>query len=348
MNPMMSQSGAMQSQPRPLRPWAAKFKANPLWRLFVILTVPAFEFFWSWILHFNEKIIYLKSPYIDADSKNLKRDAIEIYKNDPVFKEFALWLKSRIPESVIQKKREEMNKRTDELAYAETLELQLDEETRLGILEFAMSAPVLNKVLPYFKIIPRIDTAFVLYNIPKPDLGGPEGSQRWHRDGDIYKMLSLYICLTDLDENSGQYSAVSERNLNYHQAIPLERVDGDKSIWKNGRHSDSYLRKFVPDSDLVHLKGPIGTAALVDSASCYHKGGFCKERERILFQINYICDQVHVRPSIVDYLSLRKNPKLSSLLLTPLQRAMVRSNAGRKGRLVFTLARRLLTYNIKP
>jgi hypothetical protein len=325
-----------------------RVRASWPWKVFVVATVPLFDFAWQYVINFKYKLLYLAAGAGRWEkSSELKANAAELYNNDQDFIAFSKWLRSRIPDQLLREKKSAMLNNGKEDSFSTNLEPDLDEETRFKLLEFALSDKVLRKVLPYFKVVPRLDTIFMMYNIPKPALGGPEGSQRWHRDGDIYKMLSLYICLTDLDENSGMYSAVGERNLTYHQAIPIQNFDPTQSIWKNGRHNDTYFSKYISDSQIFRLKGPQGTAALVDGASCYHKGGYCKERERLLFQINFIADQTHERKSILDVLKLKNHSGIANVVNTPLKKALLRENSVKKGKLVFGLARRLLTYTVK-
>lgn len=332
----------------PSESFTGRLKSNLLWKIGVEALSPLFVWFWKNLLHPQARLLYLLGEYRGVCSHELKSRAFECYEAVPEFVTFAQWLRKQIPDGLLNQAREKLLACKDEGAFTETLDLALSEETRIALLKFAQSPEVLKRVIPYFGLIPRIDTVFVMFNIPRPELGGPEGSQRWHRDGDIYKMLSLYVCLTDLDENSGLYSAVTESSLKYRQAVPIEVVDSGQSLWKNGRHSDEYLKKYVPETEWVSLKGPVGTAALVDSASCYHKGGFCKQRERLLLQINYIADQTHTRRSILDVLGLRTHPKSKDFLDDAVKCALLRPNSGRMGRFVFAIVRRLLTYYVSP
>jgi hypothetical protein len=330
----------------PSRSFGSKLKSSLPWKIFVMAGVPIFNFIWAYVLHFNEKMLYLTSRHRGMGSQTLNKLAIEIIKDDPDYLSFARWLNSKIPKSVIDGAREKLLSDEKEGSFVSTLELALDDDTRFEMLKFALSNKVLNQVLDYFKVVPRIDTLFVILNIAKPQDKFPAGSQKWHRDGDIYKMISSYICLTDLDRESGRFSAVSEKNLSYHQTIPLQFYDPKKSIWQNGRHSDEYFSKFIPDSEQTHFEGPIGTAAFVDSATCYHKGGHCAERDRLLFSINFISDQIHDKVSIVDQLKLRHYPRINELLSSPLHRSLLRPNSIKKGTLVYGLARRLLNYYV--
>ena len=335
--------------------FARELKATAPWRWAVQGLFPAFEYLWKNVAHGPERRLYEQSKYFTAKQVPLNRTALKLVENDPQFVIFAKWLKEQIPAELIEKKRQEMlatPAEVDDGAFAACLTKHLSDEAKFGILKFALSDSVLARILPYFEIVPHLQSVAVMLNVAKP--GQPVvGSQQWHRDGDIYKAMNIFMCLTDVDEESGEYHAIGKDLLPYYQAIPIEAIDHGRSIWHNGRHTDAYMEKFVPRNRWTRLAGKPGTAALVDPALCYHKGGHCRSRDRLMINIRFVADMSWEFDSIINDLGLLGHPGVASLLDNDVKKHMVTGCKGRwyhkrrKDHPSFLIARRILTFNKK-
>lgn len=325
-------------------------KGSRFFAAFCAMATPLLEAAWLYGLHFSDRRLFLRSPYARIRRPDMTRRGIELLPRLPFFVDFAKRLRASIPEETLQRKRQAMLGRRDEMAFTEEIELDLDADTRAELLEFATSDEVLSRVLPYFGMVPRIETALVMLNIPHPELREPAGSQLWHRDGGYYKMLTLWLYLSDLDADSGPYCAINASRFPYRTEIPLPHSPTPVApSWSSSRHPDDLVDQYVDPSEVLRLEGPLGTAALVDSALCYHKGGFCKLRERLALGINYTTDQVQAAESIVDHLGIADHPSVRSLLESPVNQALLlRPSSPQLGKFVFRVMRSVFTTYARP
>ncbi len=110
------------------------------------------------------------------------------------------------------------------------------------------------------------------------------------------------------------------------------------------------MTKFAEESAWTKLAGPAGTTALVDPGALYHKGGYCKTRDRLMLQISYVSDVPTPIQSIVAQLGLSGEPLLTSVLDTRLRRYMATGNENAWYRRlglknpVYHIGRELLSY----
>lgn len=103
-------------------------------------------------------------------------------------------------------------------------------------------------------------------------------SHMYHLDPEDIKQIKVFIYLTDVDENSGPFTAL---------AADKSKVVTEKLNYKIGRLEDKDVSKIVgEDSEKVCL-GAKGTVVFCDTNSCLHYGGRIKERERYVMTIYY-------------------------------------------------------------
>ncbi len=114
--------------------------------------------------------------------------------------------------------------------------------------------------------------------------------QRFHRDYDDWKIVKLFIYLSDVDDTSGphEFVATSHKRSGQLRAIPYEQRDLERTY---GRER------------LVRVVGPPGTSFMVDTWGI-HKGNVPLTRTRMMLQIQY---------SIFPVLKFAYNPVSISL-----------------------------------
>jgi hypothetical protein len=97
--------------------------------------------------------------------------------------------------------------------------------------------------------------------------------QRFHRDYDDWKIVKLFIYLSDVDDTSGphEFVATSHKRSGQLRAIPYEQQDLERTY---GREQ------------LVRVVGPRGTSFMVDTWGI-HKGNVPMTRTRMMLQIQY-------------------------------------------------------------
>jgi hypothetical protein len=132
------------------------------------------------------------------------------------------------------------------------------------------------------------------YNIwrHRPFSDEPTGSQLWHRDREDLKILKVFICLEDVEEQTGPFYYAPGTQLG-------GKVKKNPETYKepDGTHrtTDAMMEKVVPREKWISAIGKKGTVVLADTHG-YHKGGFVKEGERLLFTCMYVspaCGRVY-------------------------------------------------------
>ncbi len=314
----------------PLKTFRGKWKSHPLWRLFVQVIAPIFDVLGAYVLHFPRKLLYWH--YLSRRSSNqsaalLRTEGIEIVPAKPEFVEFARWLVSRIPKDLLAREKSRLLADAEEDAFCATVETKLEVDTRVKILDFCLSDNVLGSAVKYFGLVPRLGSVIVMYNVPKPQQG-PVGSQEWHRDSGIYKSLNLFMCLSDVDDESGAYYAIPQSFIPRHAEVPLEQVDTRLSAWTRYRLSTELIQKYVPGVKPVRLAGPPGTSAFVDPGLCYHRGGYCRTRDRLMIQIAFVLDAHTATADIAEQLGLQGHPAVEKYRKHTLYRKVLDGNIG--------------------
>lgn len=274
---------------------------------------------------FGLKAYYLFKTTNLSDCKyNLSETGLKIVKNDSHFEEFSKWLNSQISDELLQEEKSLLLSNTELSSFSADIIQKLNEETRLGILKFALDNTNISLASNYLKSIPKIATIMVLYNIPKNQ--DVVGSQKWHRDWFNYRGINIFSCITPVDETTGMYSAIGKNFIPRYKEIPVFDIDPLADPWDRDRVDENLMNQFVKNNSISNLKGPIGSTALVDSGVVYHKGGYIKDGFRLMIEISYQLDHKPnmSRPvNIIDYLKLNNINGLSDVIDTPIKKYMV-------------------------
>lgn len=109
------------------------------------------------------------------------------------------------------------------------------------------------------------------------------GSQLWHRDREDLQILKIFIYLTNVDENGGPFTYAPSTHVKGNVFSKPEFID------ENGveRSTDEMMDKIVSSKKWITATAPKGTVVFADTHG-YHKGGFVKEGNRILFTAMYV------------------------------------------------------------
>lgn len=334
-----------------------RLKLNPVWKIFVRLSAPVFRWVWRNVFNLPGRKIYLTSKYrgLKCDP-SFKSKAFAVLTNEPEYRNFAQALLKRIPASLLEQEKKKLLDNPDPQSFTTMLEKLVDRETKLDILRFALSDAVLKRVLPYFGFVPRIQSISLMYNVVKPGTV-EEGSKLWHFDGSKYRCINLFMCVTPLSHTNGPYFAFDTESCPVHGTVPFEMVDLREDPWKSQRFSDQEIFSYLPKSEMHTLVGDTGTTALVDGAACYHKGGFCKDGDRVMLQIAYYAEQHFRFGSIPEQMGLDPNdPEVLKIIDTPTKKHLMAGINGAKWEeLMFKLknpaylvGKRLLSYYVNP
>ena len=274
-----------------------KIKRTKIWKNFIMYAFkPLYTLIWEFIINFEGKFLYinniknkknfLKLYLADNDKflieKNLKLISIASKINENLNKEFLDQMKSKI---------KNMERPSDHYLHGkENYKINmfpyLNEDTQETIINFAIDEWNINFVAKYLKVLPVISSIYVNLNIPIKDTE-ERGPMLWHKDDFGFKSLDLFLPLKDMSEESGPLFYMKKKNElgifhKYEDAITNpkkgERNKIDINTFENSYKNKNDIRKFI---------GKIGEAIFIDSFNCYHRGGFCSSKERLMMRITY-------------------------------------------------------------
>ena len=145
---------------------------------------------------------------------------------------------------------------------------------------FALQSEVLAITNGYFGMLTKLRYYNVWHNLPTHTL--PRESQLWHRDPEDRCILKMFVYLTDVDEGAGSLSYAPGTH-----SLGAIKTPAKSEIFREGRSDvhrtdDTQMNKVVPKEHWITAVGSKGTVVLADTTG-YHKGGFCVERERIVY-----------------------------------------------------------------
>jgi hypothetical protein len=139
---------------------------------------------------------------------------------------------------------------------------------------FNGSKPVISKTINIF------------YSKNNGSLKEPLNKQMWHVDDPVkqyndpnYKFIKLFIPLYDVNDNNGVTHVVKGSRENLPKNIKLNKI-------QKKRFDDTFIKKNYKQSDIKTLHSQIGEIFLVRTDG-FHKGGFCKNGERLMIVIEY-------------------------------------------------------------
>ena len=300
-----------------------KLKRSIIWKLFIeYLFYPTFHFFWSFILNLKAKILFYlwnlkKREFFQisnnnqlqiSNNKDFKEIADKIYQEVIQIKEktkkkllntdYENELKQHVDELPKNAKKYIFNKANSELPYSISLYEDLSPHLKKSIVTFASSEKMITTASKYMKIFPMLTIIQVILNIPREG-SVPRSGMLWHKDGQGFKCLDFFMNVSDVDENNGPFFYLKKKI----RAGVFKSFDYTmfKSGERNKVKSEDFDIKFQ-NSNQNELKGEKGTGVFLDTFSTFHKGGFCKSKDRILLRF---CYQSH--DALCDNFSIDRN-----------------------------------------
>jgi hypothetical protein len=283
-----------------------KIKSLPIWKPISRALHPAINRLWLQLEGKSYRVMDREGFNEGNEFPRLTKTGIELVQGDAQFTQFSEWLNTNIPQHLLDQKTKEMQQSDDIQLFTCDILPALSKEARVGVIDFALSDRVLRIVKNYFGFVPPLATAFVMLNVPKQNT--PAGSQKWHRDSLLYRGLNFFIALSEVDVESGPYRAIGKDKIPSDSEIAIDKRS-NKSPWEKFRIDDADMQRFVADEDTVTLSGAPGSTAIVDPALCYHKGGHCRTKSRLMIQISFQTEEMakFAQPSnIIRHLGLEQ------------------------------------------
>lgn len=296
-----------------LGPKIKLIKKTQLWKFIIqFIFYPIYNLFWQYILNFQAKILYFlwilkKKNYIDLSNndKILVKDnndfinlsqkilhevkpLLENSKNKILSSEFKETLSKKIGPTSVEA----------ELPYRISLYDQLSENLKKEIINFASSEFMITTAAKHMKIFPILTRVQVDHNIPRPE-GKIRGAMYWHRDTFGFKNLDFFMAVTDIDDNNGPFYCL-EKKIRAGTFLAFSNVVSNFKKGERGKVSLEEFSNYFKNENILKLSGNSGSAIFLDSFSCYHRGGYCKERERVTLRLCYQSHDALYNSSIID------------------------------------------------
>ena len=278
---------------------------------------------WATLFNRRARVVWSVVASKEYSDPVFEKKGIVIYQGDV---NFANKVRDWIPEDLLRQEREKMLASDDPLDFVLDLGQKLSEKAKIELIKWAVDPSRVYKAAHYLGFMPRLATIYVLYNIPKP--GAPRGSMKWHRDTMVHKGVNVFMAITPVDELSGMYSAVGLDVIPESRVIeqPKSQIDLSRPAWDRYRVDDNTMANYASETDMLQLKGPSGTTAMVASGDVYHKGGYCIEKERIMLEVSYQSDCSQGGCSgVIDYWGLAETGELAELIKDPAKRHLLKT-----------------------
>jgi len=158
----------------------------------------------------------------------------------------------------------------------------LDSEPILDIesvyVRFCMQPEIIAFANAYFGMYTKFRFFNIWYNM-QTELP-PTQSQLWHRDPEDRLILKMFVYLTDVDEGAGPFTYAPGTHA--YGAIDSEPQSFKEEFVVAPRSNDEQMAVIVPEEQWVVATGKRGAIVFADTNG-YHKGGWCRESDRLLF-----------------------------------------------------------------
>ena len=171
------------------------------------------------------------------------------------------------------------------MPYRASLYDDLSENLKSEIVKFASSEMMISTVAKYMGIFPILTRVQVYHNIPRQN-ANRRGAMYWHRDTFGFKNFEFFMAVTDIDDENGPFYCL-EKKINGNTFLTFQNLVSTTKKGERGKVSLEEFSKHFKDNETLKFSGKSGTAIFIDTFSTYHRGGFCKSKDRVLFRLCY-------------------------------------------------------------
>lgn len=252
---------------------------------------------WPYLFVRTRNLVWNKinRPYLEAykshepNFNNLQRQILDILETDGIT---ITHMNEFMPESGLLKDMQELSERMinpEGVGRKKTFLNYFFEEKNAKNLsnpfvKFALDERILEIAGAYFKMHARLK--FFSGNITRPVSEGEDakGSQRWHRDPGIKRILKVFLYVNDVpDKSAGPFTYIkgSQPGGRYGN-IFKQILFGEEGYYPKERA----VEKKIPRNAVQICTGSAGTIVFCNTLGL-HKGGYSTTKERIMFTAMY-------------------------------------------------------------
>ena len=289
-----------------------KIKKTQFWYYFLLyIFIPFFNFIWTNLINFKGKIVFFKFKrkykVLSKNLLNFKNNDKKIIRNSENLKELSKLINFHLNEKFLDEMRFKINEKKFKddhyLHYKPNFQIDmfpfLKEDVKFKIIQFIINQKLIHEVSNYLNIMPVIGKLSLNLNVPVSN-SSERGSMLWHKDDFGFRTVDFFIPIRDLTMDNGplffQKNKSSLGVLHKYSNIKQNPKRGER----NKIEIDEFQKK-VSDEDIEIFTGKPGDALMIDSFSCYHRGGFCEKGERIMLRVSYHTpDSIDMKDKIND------------------------------------------------
>ncbi len=287
-------------------------KSNLYKNILMVFILPIYELFWQYILNFDRKILYFLWKYKkrkfmkNLEIINLDKSSLKLVEGDKDFLNISNKINNEIDNSLSEKIDskflEHKNKgigynvtTSGEASYKIDILDLLSEDLQKEIFKLSVSDKMIYTVTNYLKVFPILAKVTVYQNFPTPELK-QRGAMLWHKDDFGYKSLDLFLNISFVDHNNGPLHAIKKNNPLGVFSKSTHEIKNPKT-GERGKLENELINENENKEKIAILLGQ-GNAFLIDSFRVYHRGGHCKNRNRVMLRFSYQTgDSVRIKDS---------------------------------------------------
>ena len=269
-----------------------KLKSSKFWYIFLLYIIkPVFNFFWEFIINFEGKVYYFlwfikKKTYFSLNNS----DKIVIQNdldNINLARELGSIIDKKFQQKHIEifKKNKNINPNNRFEDYRIDLFKVLPEETKHKIINFAISKKNVSTAAKYLKVFPVIGKIYLFLNFPVPEKK-ERGAMLWHKDDFVYKSLDLFMAIEKIDDDNGPFYYINKKEP-LGVFFKLSNVIKNAFPGERNKVEINNFSKYFLKDEISCFKGNVGDTIFVDSFTTYHRGGYCKSKNRLMLRICY-------------------------------------------------------------
>ena len=275
-------------------------KKTYIWKFFIqYFFYPLYNFFWKFFLNFEAKILYILWSTKKRDFVNLtKKNAVAITDNETfkdlskkILNEANLLIENGKKKILSAEYKKKLSDEIDpygtdaEIPYRADLYDDLSDNLKSEIVKFASSEMMISTAAKYMGIFPILTRVQVFHNIPRQN-ANRRGAMYWHRDTFGFKNLEFFMAVTDIDDENGPFYCL-EKKIKASVFLSFQNLVSTTKKGERGKVSLEEFSKHFKDNETLKFSGKSGTAIFIDTFSTYHRGGFCKSKDRVIFRLCY-------------------------------------------------------------
>jgi hypothetical protein len=163
------------------------------------------------------------------------------------------------------------------------LERPEDFSGRSRLVDFALSAPVIDALCGYYGLVPQLKSIGLWITTPLDK--ATFGSQLYHLDKPEVGIVGLFINVSAVTPKNGPLTAIP---ADVSRDIVRSTQYAHRYYLSDGRLHDDEMKINGREPETIALAGPPGTGAFVDTSSCLHFGSRCIAGERQMLVFKYM------------------------------------------------------------